>query len=50
MKRLDFTSIAVAAVVGALVLFVLVRSRNAALLGAFVGAVVQIGVRLIGVS
>ena len=40
----------VAAIIGALVLLVMVRRAPAAVLGAVIGIVVQVGLRLLGVS
>lgn len=50
MKPIEAKSTIVAALLGAVVLFVFLRTKKAALLGLAVGAGVQIGVRLLGVS
>jgi hypothetical protein len=50
MKSLDAKSLLVAALVGALILWLIVKTKRSALIGAIVGTGVQFVVRLIGVS
>jgi hypothetical protein len=50
MRELDFNSLALAALIGAIVVFLFYRRRKALLAGAVAGVIIQTSLRFTGVS